>query len=224
MLNQKIQDNLNKMNLTAKPVTSNFLTDKAPEMGLASLDYQIDYPDGTTGLLVTWNESHNKYNNGVYALKQLADDKGHGAIVMDVIVPNTKSKSEIVQKLIDQMTARLDEFDTAGLDVYDFAEITGQVATNLVTIPLAKNLYPDDKLKQERFIMLYTSNFLSAAGMINAGIDVVYEETVNAQPYLLKMMIDRETAKHGLSEKDNQDLAKDIAKQLQNRLGKPKED
>lgn len=219
-LSTEILENLKKLKVKESKNDNHFLANSAKRLGYESLGYKVTYEDKQEGLLIKMPKDHDKYNNGIYILRKLdvnVNDKNETGLVLEVVVPNTKSKGTLITNLTNQISTFLDGLDTSDLTTYDYAEIVGYVVNNWVTKPLAKVLFPDDPLKQERFLMLYPARFLAHSAMINAGRDGIYEEAVNSQPFVLKQMIDNETdhKTDTQTKKENEKLGNKILDQLQ---------
>lgn len=189
-LTPQIKANLAKLDYQIESVTSGELFDFAPSIGYAPYPYGTTYQDGTHGVLMRLPDNDNKYNNGVYMLHKL---KG-GEIVMEVIVPNTRDKGNLIQTLTDSITNHVDGLDTFNLNVYDYVDIWGLVIANTVVKPLAKTLFPADAVKREKFTDLYMPRMLANIARLYAGDSKLFEEGINSEPYVVKMMIDHETA------------------------------
>lgn len=198
-LSDKTKEALKKLNYTVTEITSGELHDMAPSLGYESMGYGTTYKDGTTGLLIRFPEPRNKYNNGVYMLHKLEK----GEIVLEVIEPNTKDKGNMIMHLVDDISNHIDGMDMFDMQVFDYTEMYGYVIANTVIKPLAKTLFPNDKVKQEHFTMLYLPRFLANVAYQYTGSDNIYEEGVNSEPYVLKMMIDQETDKSKNDKTDN---------------------
>ena len=205
-LTKEILENLQTLDLVAEPGEPEFLKQSAINLGYESLKHKVKYKDNSEGLIVQMGEQARKYNNGVYILRHLKDKDGKGSLVLEIVVPNSKSKQNLITRKVDQINTFLDELDTSDLQVYDYAEVLGYVINDWVVKPLAKSLFPGDselsKLKRTRFSMLYLSRFMYHSAMINAGTKVINEELVNAEPFTIKQMIEHQT-----KEKNNKDIA-----------------
>lgn len=204
-ISKQALDNLKQLGYEIHPVTDGELNDLVPRIGYESYGLGTDYDDGTKGVLMHLPENANKYNNGVYMLHKLAG----GEIVMEVIVPNDRDKGALVQKFVDQISNHIDGLDTFDLTVFDYTEIFGLVLANSVVKPLAKTLFPDDKLKQAKFADLYMPRFLSNMAHMYVGDGKLFEEGVNSEPYVVKIMIDNATNEHSneKSAEDKSDMA-----------------
>lgn len=206
-ISKQALDNLKQLGYEIHPVTDGELNDLVPRIGYESYGLGTDYDDGTKGVLMHLPENANKYNNGVYMLHKLAG----GEIVMEVIVPNDRDKGALVQKFVDQISNHIDGLDTFDLTVFDYTEIFGLVLANSVVKPLAKTLFPDDKLKQAKFADLYMPRFLSNMAHMYVGDGKLFEEGVNSEPYVVKIMIDNATNEH-VNEKSAKDKSDDTTK------------
>lgn len=185
-LKPEIRKNAKELGLKLIVLNSPEIENMAKKMAYEPMNIGTIYNDGTQGLLVQLSEKHNKYNNGVYMLHFTSEQQ----YVLEVIVPNNRSKDDLIRKITDQISIFVENLDTGDLDVYDFAEVYGFVIANTVVKHLAKSLYPDDKAKQHQFNMLYTSRFLAQVAQIHAGSKEIQEEAVNSDPYMFKMLID----------------------------------
>lgn len=206
-ISKQALDNLKQLGYEIHPVTDGELNDLVPRIGYESYGLGTDYDDGTKGVLMHLPENANKYNNGVYMLHKLAG----GEIVMEVIVPNDRDKGALVQKFVDQISNHIDGLDTFDLTVFDYTEIFGLVLANSVVKPLAKTLFPDDKLKQAKFADLYMPRFLSNMAHMYVGDGKLFEEGVNSEPYVVKIMIDNATNEH-VNEKSAKDKSDETTK------------
>ena len=204
-ISKQALDNLKQLGYEIHPVTDGELNDLVPRIGYESYGWGTDYDDGTKGVLMHLPENANKYNNGVYMLHKLAG----GEIVMEVIVPNDRDKGALVQKFVDQISNHIDGLDTFDLTVFDYTEIFGLVLANSVVKPLAKTLFPDDKLKQAKFADLYMPRFLSNMAHMYVGDGKLFEEGVNSEPYVVKIMIDNAT-KEQANEKSAEDKSDEM--------------
>lgn len=214
-ISKQALDNLKQLGYEIHPVTDGELNDLVPRIGYESYGLGTDYDDGTKGVLMHLPENANKYNNGVYMLHKLAG----GEIVMEVIVPNDRDKGALVQKFVDQISNHIDGLDTFDLTVFDYTEIFGLVLANSVVKPLAKTLFPDDKLKQAKFADLYMPRFLSNMAHMYVGDGKLFEEGVNSEPYVVKIMIDNVT-----KEQANEKSAKDKSDKMTEKSAKDKVD
>ena len=191
-ISKQALDNLKQLGYEIHPVTDGELNDLVPSIGYESYGWGTDYDDGTKGVLMHLPDNANKYNNGVYMLHKLAG----GEIVMEVIVPNDRDKGALIQQFTDQISNYIDGLDTFDLTVFDYTEIFGLVLANSVVKPLAKTLFPDNKLKQAKFTDLYMPRFLSNMAHMYVGDGKLFEEGVNSEPYVVKIMIDNATKEH----------------------------
>lgn len=212
-LTNEIISNLEQLGYELDTVTSGELHDMAPRIGYESLGYGKTFDDGTKSLLVQAPAGQNTYNNGVYLLRK----EPEGQIVLEIIVPNTTNKGALIQRLVDDVTNHIDGLNTEDLTVFDYTEAFGFILANTVAKPLAKSLFPQDKSKQERFVLLYLPRLLANIAYQYSGTPNTYEEGVNSEPYVLKMMIDQgtDTDGHLQSEDDANNFAKQIAEERQ---------
>lgn len=194
------QSNLEQLNISIKPVDDSPLISVAQSIGYESMGYGTTYEDETEGLLIQMNDENNKYNNGIYMLHQLLD----GALVMEVIVPNSKDKGNLIQQFIDTVTTAIDGFDTSDMTTFDYAEAFGYIIAKSNVKDLARSLFPDDKEKQTRFVLLYLPRFLATTAYLYTGADHIMEESVNSEPYVLKMKIEQATME-GMKQKQEQE-------------------
>ena len=185
----QITSNIEHLGYEMEPISSGKLYDMVPSLGYESYDIGINYPDGTKGVLMTLPADKNKYNNGVYILRELSK----GEIVMEVVVPNTNDKGDLILKSVDTLKTAYLGMNTEDLQLFDMIEIWGHVIAETTLKPLAKSLFPNDEAKRERFVLLYMPRLLSNAAHMFIGNDELMEEAVNSEPYVLKMMIDQQT-------------------------------
>lgn len=197
-LPQIAKDNLKQLGYEIEPVESGELFDMVPSIGYEAFGFGTTYEDGSKGVLMTLPEDKNKYNDGIYMLRKLDG----GQIVMEVIVPNSKDKGNLIMTLSDDITNHATGLDMSDIEIFDQAELWGFTLANAVVKPLAKSMFPEDKAKQERFVMLYMPRFLSNIAHMYAGDDKLFEEGVNSEPYVVKMMIDQYTKEDGSFEPD----------------------
>lgn len=185
----QITSNIEHLGYEMEPISSGKLYDMVPSLGYESYDIGINYPDGTKGVLMALPADKNKYNNGVYILRELSK----GEIVMEVVVPNTNDKGDLILKSVDTLKTAYLGMNTEDLQLFDMIEIWGHVIAETTLKPLAKSLFPNDEAKRERFVLLYMPRLLSNAAHMFIGNDELMEEAVNSEPYVLKMMIDQQT-------------------------------
>ena len=165
--------------------------DNAKNLGYLPIEpYQIKaYGDGSYGILVT-NLDLTK-NNGEYFLHITTD----GAYLLEVVKPNTISKYEMVKEITDKIDGFINTLDTSNLDVYDYATIFGDIIVSQVIKPLALSLHPDDKVKQFHFANIFTPQFLANTSDLFVGNRIVEEDKVNAEPYVIKLLVDQNIEK-----------------------------
>lgn len=178
-----VEANSKKLNYKLEEAVDHELNHQARAMGYEPLGYSNTYEDKSQGILVQMPEGHNKYNNGVYMF-HLNND---GQYLLEVVVPNTSDKGNLIRHLVGEITTFVENLDTSDLDTYDFAEIYGFVIANTVVKHLANALFPMDKDQQHHFTMIYLSRFLAHVAQIHAGDENIREEAVNSDPYLFKM-------------------------------------
>ena len=198
----QITSNIEHLGYEMEPISSGKLYDMVPSLGYESYDIGINYPDGTKGVLMALPVDKNKYNNGVYILRELSK----GEIVMEVVVPNTNDKGDLILKSVDTLKTAYLGMNTEDLQLFDMIEIWGHVIAETTLKPLAKSLFPNDEAKRERFVLLYMPRLLSNAAHMFIGNDELMEEAVNSEPYVLKMMIDQQTdieSKEDIESKDD---------------------
>ncbi len=198
----QITSNIEHLGYEMEPISSGKLYDMVPSLGYESYDIGINYPDGTKGVLMALPADKNKYNNGVYILRELSK----GEIVMEVVVPNTNDKGDLILKSVDTLKTAYLGMNTEDLQLFDMIEIWGHVIAETTLKPLAKSLFPNDEAKRERFVLLYMPRLLSNAAHMFIGNDELMEEAVNSEPYVLKMMIDQQTdieSKEDIESKDD---------------------
>lgn len=187
-MNEKIKNNCDELGYDLYEITpekkNDVLHGIAFNLGYEALEYGTTYEDGSRGLLVKMKDD--TYNNGVYML-HLTNE---GEYVLEVVVPNTADKDELIQKLVHQMSTHFDTMDIADLGVFDLVEIYGYVIANTVVKRVAQGLYPNDKEKRKKFVMLYMPRFLANVALFHSGDEGMKEEAVNSEPYVLKMMLD----------------------------------
>lgn len=188
-ITSEITANIEKLGYEMEPISSGKLYDMVPSLGYESYDIGIKYPDGTKGVLMALPTDKNKYNNGVYILRELSK----GEIVMEVVVPNTNDKGDLILKSVNTLKTAYLGMNTEDLQLFDIIEIWGHVIAETTLKPLAKSLFPNDEAKRERFVLLYMPRLLSNAAHMFVGTEELMEEAVNSEPYVLKMMIDQQT-------------------------------
>lgn len=188
-ITSQIKENIKHLGYEMEPISGGKLYDMVSSLGYESYGVGIKYPDGTKGVLMSLPEDKNKYNNGVYILRELPK----GEIVMEVIVPNSKDKGDLILKSVDTLTTSYLGMNVEDLQLFDVIEIWGHVIAETTLKPLAKSLFPNDEAKRERFVLLYMPRLLSNAAHMFVGDDKLMEEAVNSEPYVVKMMIDQAT-------------------------------
>lgn len=193
---------------------------EAKSRGWQSLNYTAEYEDGSKGLLVKLSSDDNKYDNGVYLLHQFnVDPKTLKApLTLEVVIPNTRDKSQLIKQRIDQITNYITGLDNSDLRPFDYNQIFAYVINNVVVKPLAKAYFEDDLEKQARFQVMYLIRFLSDTASFYGSPENLKEELVNASPYTIKQLIDQ------YSDKDLEKLAKKAQKEAIKRAKKQKED
>lgn len=191
------------------PVDATPLINAAKSRGWQSLDYGVDYQDQSKGLLVRLSKENDQYDNGIYLLHQFNPDPktGKAPLMLEVVIPNSRDKSKLIKKTIDQITNFIDGLDTSDLRVFDYNQIFAYVIANAVVKPLAKEYFPGDLAKRARFQVMYMIRFLSDTASFYGGQDDIQEELINASPYTIKMLIDQ------YSDKDLEKLAKKAQKE-----------
>lgn len=192
-ITDQIKENLAFLKYELEDITDGKIHDMIPSLGYVSFGKGTTYEDGTQGVLMTLPEGRNKYNNGVYMLRELEN----GAIVMETIVPNDRDKGALIQNKVADITNFITGMDNSDLEVFDYAEIMGFVVANAIIKPLAESLFPTDIVKRTRFVNLYHSRFLANTALIYSGSENTLEEGVNSEPYVVKMMIDKATGNKG---------------------------
>lgn len=185
----QLKKNIEHLGYEIEPTPNGKLNDMIPQLGYETFGIGINYKDGTKGVLMALPEDKNQYNNGVYILREMTK----GEIVMEVIVPNTKDKGNLIMKSVDIIETAVSEMNSEDLQLFDMIEIWGHVIANTTLKPLAKALFPNDEKKRERFVLLYMPRLLSNTAHMFVGDDQLMEEAVNSEPYVLKMMIDQKT-------------------------------
>lgn len=195
-LTELIEQNIEHMGYTTEPISGGELYDMVPQLGYESYGVGVTYPDNSKGILMALPEDKNKYNNGVYILRKMPE----GEIVMEVIVPNTNDKGDLISKTVDTLVTSYTGIDTEDLQIFDIIEVWGHVIAETTLKPLSKSLFPNDAEKRERFVLLYMSRLLSNTAHMFVGDDSLLEEAVNSEPYVLKMMIDQGTTNPEQSE------------------------
>jgi hypothetical protein len=193
-LNKEILENSKQLGYELKETTEHEYDSAARSIGYEPLGYYNIYDDKSEGILVQLPAGQNKYNNGTYMYHKNND----GQIVLEVVVPNTANKGDLIRHLVGEISTFVENLDTSDLDTYDFAEIYGFVIANTVVKHLASSLFPEDKKSQQHFTMIYMSRFLAHIAQIHAGDKNIREEAVNSDPYLFKM------AMQGIPELDAQ--------------------
>ena len=138
------------------------------------------------GVLVTMREGMRDYNNGFYILKQDASE----SYVMEVIVPNTCDKSTLITQKVQELENLVASVDMSELDTYDLVQVYSHVLANRVIKPISRIMFDNDKLKQTKFTDMYLARFLANVARYYIGDKNLIEEQVNAEPYLVKLMID----------------------------------
>ena len=204
-LTSQIKKNIKHLGYEMEPISGGKLYDMVSSLGYESYGVGIKYPDGTKGVLMSLPEDKNKYNNGVYILRELPK----GEIVMEVVIPNSKDKGDLILKSVDTLTTAYLGMNVEDLQLFDMIEIWGHVIAETTLKPLAKSLFPNDEAKRERFVLLYMPRLLSNAAHMFIGDDTLMEEAVNSEPYVVKMMIDQETDKPDTQDTKNTKDTKD---------------
>ena len=147
---------------------------------------KVEVPYGSTeSILVQIHPHMNKYNNGVYFFK-LQD----GAYVLEVVIPNTADKSKLITDTVAGIENHFVTLDTADLDVYDLTKVFSHVLANIVAKPLAKNLFPASEFAQHHFTDIYYPRFLANMARYHLGDEGLMEESINAEPWVVKLMIE----------------------------------
>lgn len=199
MLRTDVKDVCDSLGLKLHETQNPVLVTMAHNLGYEPLGYGTIYEDDTTGILISMSEENNKYNNAVYMLHLL----GGGEYVLETIIPNTADKSVLVRETVSKISGFIESLDASDLGVYDFVEIYGYVIANTVAKRLADKLFPNDSNKREAFVLLYMPRFLANVSILYSGVqkavmgeedkslkDKINEETVNSEPFILKMMME----------------------------------
>lgn len=172
-----------------EPASAAKLVNLALTMGYTPVGEEIDgviYPYGTEdSVVVQLRQDLNAYNNGVYFYKEV-----NGAYVLEVLIPNTADKKDLITKTVANLENYIETLDTADLDVYDTIRVFSHVVANTTVKQLAKALFPDNELKQFHFVDIYYPRFLSNMARYHLGDKDLREETVNTEPFVVKLMID----------------------------------
>lgn len=187
----EIEVAIKTLGYTLEPITEGEVYDLVPSLGYESYDVGYHYPDGTTGVLMRLPEKDRQYNNGVYMLRKMTG----GEVVMEVIIPNTASKGDLIYQLVNDIVSHIAGLNMEDMTIYNHIEMWGHIISKVSLHPLAQALYPNDKAKADRFEMLYLPRMLSNMAHIKLADDPPQEEMVDTEPYVLKMMIDQETQK-----------------------------
>lgn len=172
-----------------EPASAAKLVNLALTMGYTPVGEEIDgviHPYGTEdSVVVQLRQDLNAYNNGVYFYKEI-----NGAYVLEVLIPNTADKKDLITKTVANLENYIETLDTADLDVYDTIRVFSHVVANTTVKQLAKALFPDNELKQFHFVDIYYPRFLSNMARYHLGDKDLREETVNTEPFVVKLMID----------------------------------
>ena len=172
-----------------EPASAAKLVNLALTMGYTPIGEEIDgviHPYGTEdSVVVQLRQDLNAYNNGVYFYKEVK-----GAYVLEVLIPNTADKKDLITKTVANLENYIETLDTADLDVYDTIRVFSHVVANTTVKQLAKALFPDNELKQFHFVDIYYPRFLSNMARYHLGDKDLREETVNTEPFVVKLMID----------------------------------
>ena len=107
-----------------------------------------------------------------------------------MLIPNTADKKDLITKTVANLENYIETLDTADLDVYDTIRVFSHVVANTTVKQLAKALFPDNELKQFHFVDIYYPRFLSNMARYHLGDKDLREETVNTEPFVVKLMID----------------------------------
>lgn len=134
------------------------------------------------GPLVVMGTNH---NDGIYILRREGN-----VYMLEVVRTNTIDKSTLITQTIQSMDNLLNNVSVVDLDVYDLTQIYSHVLTNQVIKPLARHMFPENELKQQRFVHIYLPRFLANMARYYMGDEKLMEESVNSDPHLVKMMID----------------------------------
>lgn len=153
------------------------IIDKVRSIGYVSLGY---FDANRKGGLVALPPNSNKYNNGIYMLIVNEDN-----LTLEVIVPNTADKQTLITQMVNDISNFISTLDTFDLDTYDWAEIFGFVISRTALQQIAETIYTNET-KQKLFRHMYIAHFLTHVSKINRGDEVVYEEAVNTEPYILR--------------------------------------
>lgn len=172
-----------------EPARAAKLVNLALTMGYTPIGEEVDgviHPYGTEdSVVVQLRQDLNAYNNGVYFYKEV-----NGAYVLEVLIPNTADKKDLITKTVANLENYIETLDTADLDVYDTIRVFSHVVANTTVKQLAKALFPDNELKQFHFVDIYYPRFLSNMARYHLGDKDLREETVNTEPFVVKLMID----------------------------------
>lgn len=172
-----------------EPASAAKLVNLALTMGYTPIGEEVDgviHPYGTEdSVVVQLRQDLNAYNNGVYFYKEV-----NGAYVLEVLIPNTADKKDLITKTVANLENYIETLDTADLDVYDTIRVFSHVVANTTVKQLAKALFPDNELKQFHFVDIYYPRFLSNMARYHLGDKDLREETVNTEPFVVKLMID----------------------------------
>ena len=167
------------------PQTVSQLLELALSMGYEPICEEVDVdgeltlvPYGTDdAILIQLRQDINKYNNGVYFYKQIND-----AYVLEVLIPNTADKGPLVHNAVASIENYIATLEVADLDVYDVTKVFSHV--------LANSVFPESELRQRHFVDIYFPRFLANIARYHLGDSQLREETVNTEPFVVKLMIE----------------------------------
>lgn len=179
-----IQNNLNELELHLMTFEESSLDEIIPSLG-----YQfVTHADGNRimterGMIVTAFDR--TFNDGFYIFRN-----DNGAYLLEVLKPNTVDKSELITTIIQTADNLLSQVNVSDLEIYDLTQVYAHLLVNQVVKPMAQHIYPDNPVKQERFVRIYLPRFMANAARYYMGDSTLVEEAVNAEPHVVRVTLD----------------------------------
>lgn len=172
-------------------------------LGYQISGYGMVYPDKSKGIAFEMGDT--MYNNGLYML-HLTNE---GQYLVEVIEPNTADRGPLVERVAKDAVIKLDEVIPPELNVYDMTQIIGHIVSQIIVMRIANNFFPGDARSQFEFEKKYYPKFMFDTILQHLGSyldqEAREEEAVNAEPFVIKMMMESLSEQDGESNDDERE-------------------
>lgn len=184
-----VADNMKELDIkTIDTTVTNEELQAIHSLGFVPVSYKGVIMNTERGPVVVMSDT--TYNDGVYILRH-----DEATYFLDVLVVNTIDKSSLITKTIQDLNQAIATVDVSDLNVYDLTQVYAYTIANRIIKPLARHCYPDNELNQSKFVDLYLPRFLANVARYYIGDSNLYEESVNSEPHIVKLMIDANNIK-----------------------------